>query len=106
MLCINVFKIPLTCSVPLSEVAELVFDKCVQVSKPEEGSQTKLTYKHGVKFNFEFLDDLYSMHEWEKKRYTRRREKMKLKESKQISRLSTSLLHATFGQTINILSKC
>lgn len=64
----------------MPEVAELVFDKCIQVRKPEEGSQTKLTHKHEVRFNFEFLDDLYSMCEWEKQRFRRRREKMKLKE--------------------------
>ncbi|XP_053397533.1 transient receptor potential cation channel subfamily A member 1 homolog isoform X2 [Mercenaria mercenaria] len=64
----------------MPEVAEMVFDKCIQVTKPEEGSQTKLNHKHQVKFNFEFLDDLYSMHEWREKRTTRRREKMKLKD--------------------------
>ncbi|XP_060585014.1 transient receptor potential cation channel subfamily A member 1 homolog isoform X3 [Ruditapes philippinarum] len=65
----------------MPEVAEVVFDNCIEVNKPEDGSQAKLNHRHKVEFNFEFLDDLYSIHEWRKKRTNRRREKMKIKDT-------------------------
>lgn len=55
-----------------------MFDKCIEVRKPDENSQIRLTDKFEVVFNFEFLDDLYSIHTWrESKSSQRRREKLK-----------------------------
>lgn len=66
-------------NVARAEVAEKVFDKCIEVKKPEEGSQTKLTEKFEVRFNFEFLDDLYSIHTWRDKSSSQQKRREKLK---------------------------
>ena len=62
------------------EVAEKVFDKCIEVKKPDENSQAKITDKFEVVFNFEFLDDLYTVTTWKEKASSLQKRKEKLKE--------------------------
>ncbi|XP_052810784.1 transient receptor potential cation channel subfamily A member 1 homolog isoform X1 [Mya arenaria] len=48
----------------MPEAADRVFEKCIEVRRPEEGSTTHLTDQYEVMYNFEFLDDMYSVTTW------------------------------------------
>ncbi|KAH3739975.1 hypothetical protein DPMN_046667 [Dreissena polymorpha] len=61
-----------------TEAAEKVFDNCI-TSKKVDGGPNEKAEMFEVKYNFEFLDDLYSITHWKEKKKRKRGEPSELK---------------------------